>query len=133
MTTPIRLLFVDDEKDFLEPMAKYLNRHGCQCDTALSCGEALGKIIENHYEVVVMDVLMPGLSGLECMIEVKKILPDVEVIILTGHASVEGGLKGMKSGAFDYCLKPIDMPELLEKVQLAAKHRVKPQGSNPPP
>lgn len=132
MTTPIRLLLVDDEEDFVVTTARYLTRHGCHCDTAVSCGEALGRMSGNRYDVVIMDMLMPGLSGLECMVELKKMQHDLEVIILTGHASVQGGLKGMKSGAFDYCLKPIDMRELLEKVQLAAKHGVKHQTTTPP-
>ena len=66
-----------------------------------------------------MDVSMPGLDGLECMAEMKKVQPELEVIILTGHASLNVGISGMKKGAFDYCLKPVDFNELLEKIVLA--------------
>jgi two-component system, OmpR family, response regulator len=68
-----------------------------------------------------MDISMPGLDGVGCMAEMKKVQPELEIIILTGHASINAGLVGMKKGAFDYCLKPIDFDELLEKILLARK------------
>ncbi len=74
---------------------------------------------QENIDVVIMDVSMPGLDGLECMAEMKKIQPELEVIILTGHASLNVGISGMKKGAFDYCLKPVDFDELLEKIVLA--------------
>ena len=81
--------------------------------------EALDRLGEDSFDVIIMDVSMPGLDGLECMAEMKKIQPELEVIILTGHASLNVGISGMKKGAFDYCLKPVDFDELLEKIILA--------------
>jgi len=114
-----KVLLVDDEPDFREVMEKFFTHRGLGCATAAGCADALALLDEEPFDVVIMDMAMPGLSGLECMEEMKKLHPQLEVIILTGHASVHGGLIGMKKGAFDYCLKPVDFGELLEKVVLA--------------
>ncbi|MDR3631020.1 MAG: response regulator [Desulfocapsaceae bacterium] len=116
---PNKLLMVDDEADFREIMGKFFKRRKIEFEMAAGCREAMDLIGQDSFDVVIMDVSMPGLDGIECMAEIKKIRPDMEVIILTGHASVNTGLVGMKKGAFDYCLKPIDFDELLEKVLLA--------------
>lgn len=125
MSHPIRLLLVDDEGSFLESSARFFARKGIECDTAISCSEAIQLVTSRNYDVAVMDMLMPGLSGIECMAELKKCLPQLAVIILTGHGALNTGIQGMKSGAFDYCLKPIEPNELLEKVQLAAGRLVR--------
>ena len=91
-------------------------------DISGGCSDALEKLASGRYDVVIMDMLMPERNGLECMAEMKKMQPDIKVIILTGHGTLQAGLEGMKKGAFDYCLKPLDMAELLEKVLLARKH-----------
>ena len=114
-----KLLLVDDEADFREIIAKFFSRRKVDFETAGGCMEALDRLGRDSYDVVVMDVSMPGLDGIACMAEVKKIHPEIEIIILTGHASINTGLIGMKKGAFDYCLKPIDFDELLEKILLA--------------
>ncbi len=85
----------------------------------MSCLEALDRLGQDSFDVVIMDVSMPGLDGLQCMAEMKKVHQELEVIILTGHASLNVGISGMKKGAFDYCLKPVDFDELLEKIVLA--------------
>ena len=114
-----KVLLVDDEADFRAIMGKYFGRRGIAFEMAGGCMEALDWLGRDDFDVVIMDVSMPGLDGFECMAEMKKIRPDVEVIILTGHASVNAGLVGMKKGAFDYCLKPVDFDELFEKIVLA--------------
>lgn len=114
-----KVLLVDDEADFRDIMAKFFSRRKIPFATAAGCMEALEWLGQDSFDVVIMDVSMPGLDGLECMAEMKKIQPTVEVIILTGHASLNAGLMGMKKGAFDYCLKPVDFDELLEKIILA--------------
>ena len=76
---------------------------------------------QHHPDVILMDMNMPGMDGIQCLRQVKERWPLTEVIILTGHASVQSGIEGMQGGAFDYCLKPIDVRELLEKVELAAQ------------
>jgi DNA-binding NtrC family response regulator len=121
MAEKSKLLLVDDEADFREIMAKFFLRRKISVETAGGCMEALDWLGKDSFDVVIMDVSMPGLDGIDCMAEVKKVQPDLEVIILTGHASINAGLIGMKKGAFDYCLKPIDFDELLEKIILARK------------
>jgi two-component system, OmpR family, response regulator len=121
MVEKSKLLLVDDEADFRDIMAKFFSRRKIGVETADGCMEALDWIGKESFDVVIMDVSMPGLDGIDCMAEIKKVQPEVEVIILTGHASINAGLIGMKKGAFDYCLKPIDFDELLEKIILARK------------
>lgn len=116
-----KIMLVDDEIDFLEILSKFFRRRGIDMITADCCLKALDWLGKDVFDVVVMDVSMPGMNGLDCMMEMKRIQPDLEVIILTGHASLHSGLIGMKNGAFDYCLKPIDFDELLEKIILARK------------
>jgi DNA-binding NtrC family response regulator len=114
-----KLLLVDDEADFREIMAKFFTRRKISFEMADGCMGGLDWLGRDSFDVVIMDVSMPGLDGVRCMAEMKKIQPELEVIILTGHASINAGLIGMKQGAFDYCLKPIDFDELLEKILLA--------------
>jgi len=115
------ILIVDDETDFTETMAKIFSRRGIATDTANSCSEALAKMAADPFAVIIMDVSMPGVDGIQCLMKIKQQWPLSEVIILTGHACVNSGIEGMKGGAFDYCLKPIDSNELLEKIELACE------------
>ena len=117
----IRLLLVDDEPDFKEFMLKHLSRRGIRLSVAECCLDALDELDTAPADVVIMDMHMPGENGIQCLRKVKERWPLTEVIILTGHASVQSGIEGMQSGAFDYCIKPIDVRELLEKVELAAQ------------
>ena len=117
----IRLLLVDDEPDFKEVMLKHLSRKGIRLSVAECCLDALDLLETTPAEVIIMDMNMPGMNGIQCLRQVKERWPLTEVLILTGHASVQSGIEGMQSGAFDYCLKPIDVGELLEKVELAAQ------------
>ena len=123
MTDEKKILLVDDEADFREIMAKFFSRRQVAFSLAASCLDGLEQLEHDDFDVVVMDVTMPGLDGLKCMAEMKKVHPRLEVIILTGHASPHAGIAGMKQGAFDYCLKPIDFEELLEKIMLARQSR----------
>jgi two-component system, OmpR family, response regulator len=125
------ILLVDDEENFLEIMGKFFQRRRIGFETATGCLAALDRLATGRFEVVVMDVSMPGLDGLECMVEMKKIQPGLEVIILTGHASLDVGIKGMRKGAFDYCLKPVDFDELLEKIILAREKAAAGLGRQP--
>jgi two-component system, OmpR family, response regulator len=119
----LRVLVVDDEADFLETIVKRLQRRKID-----ACGVDGGKkaleIVENErFDVVVLDILMPGMDGIETLKLLKKKKPFIEVIILTGHGSVESGLQGMQFGAFDYIMKPADLDELLEKIQQAHERK----------
>lgn len=120
---PIRVLLVDDEKDFIEPLAERLEARGFKVTTAMRGDEALSLIQKEEIDVVVLDVLMPGIDGIETLREMKKIRPLVEVIMLTGHATVETAIQGMKLGAYDYLMKPTDIKDLVEKIQMSYRRK----------
>jgi DNA-binding NtrC family response regulator len=115
--TPAVILLVDDEVPFVEAMMRRLKKRNLTVLAAFSGQEALDKLTEDSsIDVVVLDVKMPGMDGVETLREIKKKFPLIEVIMLTGHATVETAIEGMKLGAFDYLMKPCDMDELLAKV-----------------
>ncbi len=116
-----RVLIVDDEVDFREVLAERFIGRNIDAVTADGYQMALEKLKEGEFDVVIMDLSMPGPDGIQCLARVKEQWPATEVIILTGHASVASGIQGMQGGAFDYCLKPIDFSELLEKIALACE------------
>lgn len=111
-----KVLVVDDEKDFLEMTIKRMQKRNIRCEGAESGEEAIEKIKKGRFDVVLLDVKMPGMDGVETLREIKMIKPLVEVVMLTGHASVESGIDGMKNGAFDYLMKPIELDLLLDKL-----------------
>jgi DNA-binding NtrC family response regulator len=117
------VLLVDDEKDFLDVLAKRLRKRKLNPVVANSGEEAIRAIQGSAVDVVVLDMRMPGLDGLQTLREIKRISPVVEVIMLTGHANVDTAVKGMELGAFDYLMKPVDIDELLYKVQDAFKKK----------
>ena len=119
----LRVLVVDDETDFLETIVLRLQRRKIDA-TGVDSGKKALEIVENErFDVVVLDVLMPGMDGIETLKLLKKKKPFIEVIILTGHGSVESGLQGMQFGAFDYIMKPADLDELLEKIHQAYERK----------
>ncbi len=109
----LRVLFVDDEDDFRETIVKRLNARKIQAMGAESW------LASHEVDVVVLDVMMPGMDGIETLKELKKRHPDVEVVMLTGHGSVDSGLKGLSLGAFDYVMKPAPLNELLDTISQA--------------
>lgn len=114
------VLVVDDEKDFLETLVNRLNKRNINTTGVLSGEEALKLVKERTFDVVILDVKMPGgMDGIEVLREIKRFQPLVEVLLLTGHASVETSIEGMKLGAFDYLLKPIKLEELTTKLAQA--------------
>jgi len=118
------VLIVDDEEDFLETIIKRLNKRQVDASGARSGEEALELLKEKTFDVVILDVKMPGgMDGIEALREIKKIQPLSEVILLTGHASVETSIEGMKLGAFDYLLKPIKLDDLLKKIAQAIEKK----------
>ena len=116
-----KLLLVDDEVEFLEPMAARLARRRVSCTTAQNGVEALKILGAEHFDCAVVDVKMPEMDGLELLRRMRWNHPDVPVILLTGHASVELGVQGMELGAFDYLMKPVDLDELLDTARRAAQ------------
>ncbi len=118
---PLRILLVDDEEDFLEATSKRLLRRGFEVRTASRCGEALRAVQERWPGVVVLDVMLPDTDGIECLRRLKRVAPRLPVVMLTAHASVQTGLEGIAEGASDYCLKPIELDDLVEKLRIAVK------------
>ncbi len=116
----VRLLLVDDEERFLATTRILLEKRDVQnIQTATNGADALQILRKERIDVVVLDVKMPGMDGVEVLRRIKQEHPLVEVIMLTGHASVESAVDGLKLGAFDYVMKPIDIPDLLVKIEEA--------------
>ena len=120
---PTRVLLVDDEPDFVEMLSLRLNEVGEKITAAYSGKECLKILGNTEIDVVILDIKMPGMDGMETLKEIKKKFPLVEVIMLTGHGSAETAVEGMKLGAFDYLMKPISIDDLLYKVQDAYKKK----------
>lgn len=115
------VLLVDDEVPCVETMTKRLTHRDLEIIAAYDGKEALERLKKHaHIEVVVLDVKMPGMDGIETLQEIKSRFPIKEVIMLTGHATVESAIEGMKKGAFDYLMKPCDVDTLVSKVTEAA-------------
>jgi DNA-binding NtrC family response regulator len=118
------ILLVDDEMPFVETMTKRLNKRGFDIQAAHTGQDALDQLSRHRgIEVVILDVKMPGMDGVQTLEEIKRRFPITEIIMLTGHATVESAIEGMKLGAFDYLMKPCDMEQLVSKVQAAVQRR----------
>lgn len=118
-----RVLVVDDETDFLELFVKRFGKRDIQVAAVDSGFAALDHLKANPVDVIVLDVKMPKMDGIETLKEIKKRYPSVEVIMLTGHGSVESGVQGMSHGAYDYVLKPFKIDELLFKIRKAFERK----------
>ncbi|ACN16882.1 two-component response regulator (CheY-like receiver domain and a winged-helix DNA-binding domain) [Desulforapulum autotrophicum HRM2] len=114
-----RLMIVDDEERFLKTTKGLMEKRKCIVSTALSGIEALEILAKQEMDVVILDVKMPGMDGVEVLRRIKQTHPLVEVIMLTGHSTTESAVEGMKLGAFDYLLKPCDINILFSKVMEA--------------
>jgi len=123
MAEIIKVLVVDDEERFRTTLAKLLTAHGMTVRTADGGASALEILKEDPHDIILLDVKMPGMSGQETLPAIKKIDPDVEVIILTGHASVDIAAEMMAHGGSDYLLKPYPMDELLGIIHIAYDRR----------
>jgi len=119
----MKLLLVDDESDFRNTLLKRLQRRSVDVHGVASGETALAWLGDEQADVVILDVRMPGMDGIETLRQIKSRHPLVEVIMLTGHASMEVAIEGMQIGAFDYLMKPMDMDELLYKAQDAFKKK----------
>lgn len=120
MSDPKKVLLVDDEEEFVTTLAERLEIRGFEPEIATSGSQAIS-LVENHvFDLVVLDIMMPGIGGLEVMEQIKQQYPDMPVILLTGRGSTKEGLSGMHKGAFDYLMKPLDIDDLISKMQEAA-------------
>ncbi|WDP88550.1 MAG: response regulator [Desulfobacter sp.] len=121
----MKILLVDDEPRYLETTKKLIERRGYDTFTAES-GEAALRIMDTHsVQVVILDVKMPGMDGNETLRVIKERWPLAEVIMLTGHATVDSAIDGLKSGAWDYLMKPADIDQIIEKAEQAFDKRVR--------
>lgn len=114
-----RVLIVDDEEEFVQALSERLTMRDYDVTTSLSGEDAVDKVKGFNFDVVILDVSMPGMSGVDALSEIKKIKPLTEVIMLTGHATVETAIDGMKLGALDYLMKPCETDELITKINTA--------------
>jgi DNA-binding response OmpR family regulator len=112
----IRILIVDDEKEFVESLAERLSMRDYDVTTSFSGEEAVEKVKGYNFDVVILDVAMPGMDGVAALREIRKLKPLTEVLMLTGNATVETAVEGMKLGALDYVLKPCEIEELVSKI-----------------
>ena len=117
----LKVLLVDDEQEFVTTLAERLELRGMHVEIATDGEMALGLVETDPPKVVVLDVMMPGLSGMEVLEKIKAVDSNIQVILLTGHGGTKDGIKGMQLGAFDYLIKPVDIEELIEKLNEAAK------------
>ena len=119
-----RVLIVDDEKEFLEAMGERISARGMDVSTSISAKEALEKIEKESFDAIIMDFQMPGMDGIEAMKAIKAKKPELQIILLTGHASVKKGVEAMKEGALDYIEKPVDMNEITQKIKEAHDNKM---------
>jgi DNA-binding NtrC family response regulator len=120
----IKVLVVDDELDFLETIVKRLERRGFNAAGVSSGKAALEYLESNDVDVIVLDVRMPGMDGIDVLKEVVTRWPLVQVILLTGHGSLEAGKRGLELGAYDYVLKPAKLEDIIKKIQQAFERKV---------
>jgi DNA-binding NtrC family response regulator len=118
-----KVLIVDDEEVFAKTLAERLSIRDYKVSVAFNGNDAVDHVRKNKIDVVILDVSMPGMDGVEALKEIKNAKPLTEVIMLTGHATVETAIEGMKLGALDYLMKPCDTEDLTEKINMAYKRK----------
>ena len=119
----IRVLLVDDEREFLEAVAPGLGRRGFEVTLAESGTAALELLANQTFDVIVLDVRLPGINGVDTFREIKRSVPDLPVILLSGHSSVDDVRRGLKEGAFDYLTKPQRVEDLFDHIRAAWERR----------
>lgn len=119
-----KILLVDDEQDFIDTLAERMRTRGMDVETSTSPGAALKRVEEESFDAVVLDLRMPEMDGLEALKILKEKRPELQVILLTGHATVEKGIEAMKLGAMDLMEKPADLSTLMEKIHKAQAEKM---------
>ncbi|MEM5790105.1 MAG: response regulator [Syntrophobacteraceae bacterium] len=120
----IRVLIVDDEVAFTRNLSLLLSRRGCDVKTINDGLSATLAVEDEQFDVVLLDLRMPGIDGIETLKRIKRKQPHLEVIILTGHGSVDTAIEGVGHGAFDYAMKPFDITELVERITKAFQRKL---------
>jgi len=121
----LRVLLVDDEEELVFTLEERLQLRGMCAEAFTSGAEALKRIAQQEFEVIVVDVKMPGMDGLELLRQIKTLRPAAQVILLTGRASENESRLGLEQGAFAYLIKPINIDELIKKMEQAVSRRTK--------
>jgi DNA-binding NtrC family response regulator len=119
-----RVLLVDDEEKFLEVLSQRLETRGVDAETSTSGEEALVKIKNRNFDAIVLDVMMPGLGGIETLKRIKKENPELQIIMLTGKGTVDKAVEAMKEGAIEFLEKPADINTLMSKISEAKEKRI---------
>ena len=119
-----KVLLVDDEKDYLEIMKERMEARDIAVSTASSAAEALERIKTDTFDAVILDLRMPGMDGLAALRQMKEKQPELQVILLTGHATVEKGVEAIKLGAMDFVEKPADLETLRDRIKKARKQKM---------
>ena len=116
------VLLVDDEEQFLDVLTQRLEARGLKVKAVTNGEDAVKQVEDHNFDAIIVDLAMPGIDGIETLKRIKKKRPDLEIIMLTGHATVKSGIAAMKLGADDFLEKPVDLNVLLEKIG-EAKHK----------
>ena len=123
-TENYKILLVDDEVAFANNLLKLLSKRGYDVVVEYNGADAVKRVGEKEFDVIILDMKMPGMDGIATLKEIKKKAPLVEVVILTGHGSIESGIEGMQLGAFDFLMKPVRIDDLQEKVSEAYRRKL---------
>ncbi|SDN95520.1 Response regulator receiver domain-containing protein [Desulfonauticus submarinus] len=119
-----KVLIVDDEQEFCNSLAERMKTRGLEVATASSGAEAIQKLKKDNFDTIILDLVMPGMDGIETLKKIKQEMPEVQIILLTGQASVQKSVEAMKLGAFDFVEKPAEIKELLKKIQEAKNQKM---------
>jgi DNA-binding NtrC family response regulator len=119
-----KVLLIDDEKDFLDVMAERMRNRGMEVTTASSPLEALELVAQESFDAIILDLQMPEMDGLEALEKIKAKKPELQIILLTGHATVQKGVEAMKLGAMDLLEKPANLSDLTAKIKAASSQRM---------
>jgi len=114
-----KVLLVDDENEFVETLAERMRTRGMEVSTSNSGADALQLVDDEDFDVVVLDLKMPGIDGLDALQRIKRRRPDIQVVLLTGHATVEKGVEAIKLGALEFLEKPVDLASLTDAIHKA--------------
>jgi DNA-binding NtrC family response regulator len=122
--TEEKVLLVDDDSEFTEVLSERMEARGVGVDTAASGPEALEKVKDKSYDAIILDLAMPGMDGIETLRRLLEDHPDLQIVLLTGHATLEKGVEAIKLGAMDFLEKPAEIEKLLEKIRTAKANRM---------